>query len=136
MKAFKLDNEPKINPGFNTPSQYFEQFPVKFLQQLPADTTKVIPLHPKRKSLLLAAAAVLILALSIPLFHYLNTPAGVDKVMLENYLAAHAEISDEDIAELLEVEDIEKIKIHSDIESTAIEDVLSANSNLEDYLLN
>lgn len=136
MKAFKLDDEPKIKPGFNIPDQYFEQFPAKFTAQLPANAPKVIPLHRKRKSMIFAAAAVLILALTIPLIHYFSTPAKLDEGMLENYLAVNAEISDEDIAELLEIDDLQKIKIDSDIESTAIEDLLSTNSNLEEYLVN
>jgi hypothetical protein len=34
MKAFKLENEPKITTGFKTPENYFDDFSVKVLQQI------------------------------------------------------------------------------------------------------
>ena len=42
MKEFKLDNNPKISPGFSVPENYFENFSSKLLQELPKNEPKVI----------------------------------------------------------------------------------------------
>jgi hypothetical protein len=35
MKAFKLENEPKIKSGFKTPDHYFENFSKNLMHELP-----------------------------------------------------------------------------------------------------
>ena len=137
MNEFNLDKAPRIAPGFKTPDGYFDRFSEKVMQQLPQNEPRVIAFYQKRKSWAYAAAAVLIVALGIPIYQSANTPAvALDNATLEHYLANHSTISDADLAELLDENDIEKIQIDSDIESKAIEDLLSTNSNLEEYLIN
>jgi len=70
MKAFKLVNEPKIETGFKTPDDYFENFSVKMMEQLPASEPKVIYIFQKRKNIILMVAAVLVIALMIPYLNY------------------------------------------------------------------
>ena len=48
MKDFKLDNEPKINTGFQIPEHYFEQFSEKVMTKLPNQEPKVLSLCPQR----------------------------------------------------------------------------------------
>ena len=67
MKTFKLQNEPKIETGFKTPDHYFENFSIKIMEQLPKNEPKVISIFQKRKTLIMMAAAVLVLALMIPI---------------------------------------------------------------------
>jgi hypothetical protein len=137
MKEFDLNKEPKITSGFKAPDRYFEDFSAKILEQLHENESKVIPISSRNKSWMYAVAAVLVVALTIPLYHILNTPtAAIDKATLENYITGHTNLSEEDFAELLDEKDIEQIKIDSHIEDKAIEDLLSANSNLETYLIN
>jgi hypothetical protein len=137
MKAFKLDNEPKINIGFTTPVNYFENFLEKVMQKIAEPEVKVILLSSKRKSRIYTAAAVLVLALSIPLLNKFVTPSNEpDAAALETYLAYHADISDEQLVDLLETEDIEKIKVDYKIEDKALEDMLSSNADIENYIIN
>ena len=136
MTAFNLDKEPKIASGFKTPDGYFNHLSAKVLDRLPENEPTVIPIYARKKTWFYAAAAVLVISLSIPLANNLSkSTSGIDNATLENYIASHSEISSEDIAENLSVEDLQKIQIDSDIEDKAIEDLLSTNSNLEEYMI-
>lgn len=137
MKDFKLENEPKITTGFKTPEGYFDMFSEKLMTQLPKEEPKVISLFHSKKRWLFATAAVLILALSVPIFNTLSTnKEQIDQATLENYITYHSGISEDDLVDLLEKEDIEKMKVNYDIQDEMLEDVLSTNSNLEQYILN
>lgn len=132
MKPFKLDQQPKINPGFKIPDNYFEDFETAMMRQLQPQT-KVIALKSK-PYWWYASAAVLVVALSIPAFRALGSAKSQpDAAALENYFA-YANIPEEQLVELLEKEDIEKIKIDYQLEDAAIEETLPANS-IENYIL-
>jgi len=120
MKSFKLDTTPKIKPGFAVPDGYFENFQAAMMQQLRPEP-KVVALHQNRKSWWYAAAAVLVLALSIPILDNVTPAADSDLTAIDYYLAQN-EISDEQIVELLTVEEISKIKIENDPDDAAIEE--------------
>jgi len=57
MKTFKLDSEPKIDSGFKTPDNYFDNFSANLIQKLQnepiTEKTKVISIFRKRKKKLL-----------------------------------------------------------------------------------
>jgi len=134
MKEFKLDNEPKITHGFTTPHDYFENFATKLMAEVTQEQPKVIPLFSRKKTWVFAAAAVFVVALTIPALNIYNSrTVAPDNAALENYLATHA--SNDEISELLEVEDLKKIKINPQIEDKVIEDLLSSDSNLEQYIV-
>lgn len=138
MKTFKLDNEPKIESGFKTPENYFDTFSARVKQQLPKDEPKTISLFSRRKTWIYAAAAVLVLGLTIPVVYnnfYSRSPE-IDEATLENYISYNTSISDADLVNLLDEKDIQKIDIGMNIEDKAIENELSENQNLEHYLLN
>jgi hypothetical protein len=136
MKDFKLDNVPKINSGFKTPEGYFDSLSQNILSQIPKEDTKVIPIVNQQKSWIFAAAAILILALSLPLLNKITnyTSIEIDQQSIEDYITYQSNISEVDLAELLNKKDIEKIKIDYEIHDEALEEVLSSNSNLE-YLI-
>jgi hypothetical protein len=137
MKEFKLDNEPKITSGFTTPDGYFDAFSEKMMAQLPKETPKVVPIYTSRKRWLFAAAAVLILALSVPIFNKLNTnTAELDQQTLEDYITYNSGISQNDLVDLLEKEDIEKMTVDYNIQDKDVEDLLSENNNIEQYITN
>ena len=137
MKTFKLDNEPKIETGFTVPENYFEDFSAKFMQQLPKNEPKVISIFTKKKNWMYAAAAILLLALSIPIYNNFNSNSTeIDEATLENYITYHSTLSDTDLVNLLDEQDIQKMSIDLDIEDITIENELSQNKNLEQYLLN
>lgn len=136
MKDFKLDNEPKITPGFTTPDGYFDTFSEKILARLPKQEPKVISIFSSRKTWYFAAAAVLILMLSAPLYtKYATQQEEIDSSTLENYLANQSNISEEEIVNLLQQEDLDKMKVEFNVDDATIEDALNSNSNLEQYII-
>lgn len=136
MKTFKLENEPKIETGFKTPDHYFENFSIKMMEQLPKNEPKVISIFQKRKTLIMMAAAVLILALMIPILSPSSTNTQeLDAVALENYITYQSNVNQYDLISVLETEDINNIKTGIVLEDEAIEDHLSTNSNLENLIL-
>lgn len=137
MKKFKIENEPKIKTGFITPENYFEDFSAKMMHQLPRREPKIISLFARRKTWVYAAAAVMVLASTIPVYnHFYSNSKEIDDVTLENYIAYHSTVSDEDLVNLLDQKDIQKISVDLNIEDKAIENELSGNKNLEQYILN
>ena len=136
MKAFKLENEPKIETGFKTPDDYFENFSVKMMEQLPASEPKVISIFQKRKNILLMVAAVLVIALMIPYLNYSTASSqALDRIALENYINYQSNVNQYDLMRVLETEDINNMNTSIVLEDEAIEDVLSTNSNLENLIL-
>ena len=137
MKTFKLNNEPKIQTGFIAPENYFENFSAKMMQQLPENEPKIIAIYTRKKTWMYAAAAILILALSIPIYtNYFSHSSEIDDATLENYITYQSTISATDIVNLLDEQDIQKMSIDLNISDISIENELSQNKNLEQYLLN
>ncbi len=137
MKPFKLENEPKIKPGFITPENYFEDFSAKIVQQLPQEDSKIISLFTKRKTWFYSGAAAII-GLLLALSFYDNShhkTSEIDTATLENYISYHTSVSDVDLVNLLSENDIQKMSMDLNIEDKTIEDELSTNKNLEHYLL-
>ncbi len=136
MKDFKLDNQPKITSGFIIPEGYFNAFSNRILEQLPKQEKKTLSIFSLRKTWYFAAAAFLILLLSIALHNeFSNKIEEVDSTTLENYLANQSTISEDEIVELLEKEDVEKMKVDFNIKNNDIEDILKSNTNLEQYII-
>lgn len=134
MKDFKLDNEPKITSGFTTPEGYFDTFSERFSAKLPAQETKVVSLYTK-KTWYYAAAAIIILMLSIPIYNRYAATQEIDTATLENYITYQSNISEEEIVNLLDQEDLDKMKLELNVDDAAIEEMLQSNPNLEQYLI-
>ena len=136
MKTFKLENEPKIETGFKTPDHYFENFSIKMMEQLPKNEPKVISIFQKRKTLIMMAAAILVLALMIPILSPSSTNTKeLDAAALENYITYQSNVNQYELISVLETEDINNIKTGIVLGDDAIEDHLSTNSNLENLIL-
>lgn len=136
MKTFKLENEPKIEAEFKTPENYFDTFSARVMQQLPKEEPKTISIFSKRKTWLYAAA-VLVFALTIPVYnHFYSHSTEIDETTLENYITYQSSLSNTDLVNLLDEEDIQKIRIDLNLEDKTIENELTENNNLEYYLLN
>ena len=138
MKEFKLDSEPKITSGFTTPEGYFEAFSEKIMAQLPKEAPKVISIYTTRKRWMFVAAAVLVIALSVPVFNELttNTSEQLDQQTLEEYIAYNSGITENDLVDLLEKEDIEKMNVDYNLQDKEVEDLLSESNNIEQYITN
>lgn len=135
MKTFKLDEHPKITSGFKAPDSYFDGLQEKILQKIDSGPTPVIALHSRKKTWIWAAAAILIIAAGIPVLNYLSQPnVEIDQTTLENYLVRHTEISNEDIVELMDDEEVAKIRIDLKLDDRELEEVLSGVNTLEDLI--
>ncbi|OXG03777.1 hypothetical protein BC749_10439 [Flavobacterium araucananum] len=136
MKAFKLENEPKIVTGFKTPEDYFDDFSTKILQQInEKEEVKVIPIYRRKKVLSILAAAVVFIALMIPVIsNYNNTSKDLDEDTLETYLAYQSNLNQYDLIQKLDTKDINELSKNVPIEDETIEDVLATNSNIENLI--
>ena len=86
------------------------------MQQLPENKPKVIALFSKRKSILMAVAAILVLGLMIPIYSRISINSKkLDDATLENYLAYQSNLTQEDLIIGLEIEDIDKVEKNVDL---------------------
>ena len=136
MKEFRLDNEPKITSGFKTPEGYFDDLSEKISANLPKNEPKVISIFQKRKTWMYGIAAVLAISLSVVFYQQSQSTETLDAEFLENYIARNTTVSEYDLLELLEKEDIEKIQIDLDIQDDILEETMINNTNLEHYIIN
>lgn len=136
MKEFRLDNEPKITSGFKTPEGYFDDLSEKINANLPKNEPKVISIFQKRKTWIYGIAAVLAISLSVVFYQQSQSTETLDAEFLENYIARNTTVSEYDLLELLEKEDIEKIQIDLDIQDDILEETMINNTNLEHYIIN
>jgi preprotein translocase subunit SecF len=132
MKTFKLENEPKIESGFIVPEHYFDNFSKKVVSQLPDEKSKVIPLFQRRKNLFFAVAAVVVIALLLPIYNQFSTTSDeIDTTTLENHLTYQTDINPYELISELEETDINKIHPTTTLKEETLEDVLTANPDLE-----
>ena len=136
MKEFRLDNEPKITSGFKTPEGYFDDLSEKINANLPKNEPKVISIFQKRKTWIYGIVAVLAISLSVVFYQQSQSTETLDAEFLENYIARNTTVSEYDLLELLEKEDIEKIQIDLDIQDDVLEETMINNTNLEHYIIN
>lgn len=137
MKTFKLDKEPKIKTGFTVPENYFEDFSAKMMQNLPKNEPKIISIFARKKTWIYAAASVIALVLSLPIYNkYFSNSSEFDEATLENYITYQSNVSDSDLMNLLDEQDIKKIAEPMELEDDIIEKELTDSNNLEQYLIN
>lgn len=135
MKAFKLENEPKIKTGFKTPDHYFDDLSAKVLQQINEREVKVIPIYKRKKVLSLVAAAAIIIAMMIPVVNNYNaTSKELDEATLETYLSYQSNLNQDDLIKELDTKDIDKLNKSVALEQETLEDILATNPNIENLI--
>ncbi|MGO4821999.1 MULTISPECIES: hypothetical protein [unclassified Flavobacterium] len=138
MKEFKLENRAKIQTGFTIPEGYFENFSERMKDKIPEQETKVVFLsRSKRKFILMVAAAILVLALMIPVLSTSTNTATVelDSTTLENYLSYQSNVNQYDLINALDSDDITTINSNVALEDETIEDILANNASLEHLII-
>ncbi|MGQ7947068.1 hypothetical protein [Flavobacterium sp. WC2509] len=140
MTPFKLDNTPKIELGFKTPDNYFENFEATFIEKLSkepiAKETKVVSIFRKRKTVLLAIAAVLTLALMIPIaYQSYSKSKELDSATLENYLTEETHLNQDEIINEIDPESNIIILDTKEVETQTLEDMLASNPNIENLVI-
>jgi hypothetical protein len=137
MKNNLLENEKKITSGFIVPEDYFENFSADLMQKLPAKEIKTISFNARNKKWIYSAAAILVLALSLPIvFQMEKEEELLSDTEIENYLTQQNVISEDEIINCLEKEDLVNLKINSTVTEEALEEELINNNELEQYITN
>lgn len=137
MKNFKLENESKITSGFNVPENYFDTFESKINAKLNTPEPKVVSIFSKQKTWIYTIAASLVVMISIPFVnHFLEKNNSENQLSVEDYIAYNTSITEDDLVDAMEQEDVEQMKVEYNIQDEAIEETLIKNNDLEDYLIN
>lgn len=133
MKAFKLENETKIKSGFTTPEHYFDDLSTKIFEQATSEKkVKVIPFYKRKNVISMVAAAVVVIALMIPIVNNYNaTSKELDAATLETYLSYQSNLNQYDLIQNLDSIDIQKLNKNVAIEDETLEDILATNPNIE-----
>ena len=126
MNDFKLNEGQKITTGFTTPTDYFENFTERLMQQLPKQDVKVVPLY-KRKPVWFSAAAGFIIMLTVGVLFATNTTktAQPDDAAIEHYLVYDANVNSYDLMQNLDQQDIDKLKGSIVVSDDALKDYLT-----------
>lgn len=143
MKNYDLENNDKIRTGFTIPEHYFEQFEAKIMQQISTQKTtvkevKVVSLIYRKQVWMSSIAALILLAVAIPVYFNMAKENNMDSHSIENYLADQQHVNENEIIEHLSEEDINALEnslSESTDENDAIENYLSESEHL-DYILN
>lgn len=135
MKNFNLENEPKIETGFTIPEDYFNDFSEKVMQQLPSEKPKVISLYQSNKNWFLTAVAILIVSFTIPTYYLVqNNKNEVNASELESYILDHSTVSQDDIVDLLDENDLKEMNVDYNLEDISSEAIDLENIDLEQNL--
>lgn len=134
MKNFKLDESKKIQSGFVVPEGYFDQLSQKINARIESEP-KVISIG-RNKIIWYAAAAVIVIGLGITFYNAMLVRSNATtETAIENYLAVQSN-TEEILVELLEKEDFEKMGTAYSPDEKTLEETLSHNVNLEQYIMN
>ncbi|MEZ4837609.1 hypothetical protein [Flavobacterium sp.] len=127
---------PKIKSGFKVPDNYFEGLESRVLAQLEKNEPKVIALQSYRKYWVSAIVAVIILAVSIPLYQaWKINNTSLDNESIEQYLSYQPNVYIEDIISHLDDSDFISLQKEQSLEVESIEKYLLENETIEHYLI-
>ena len=138
MKQFNLENKKEIKSGFKVPENYFEQFEAKMMAQIPVEKeTKVVSLFYRKQVWISSIAAVLLLAIAIPVYFNMAKENNLDAGTIEVYLSQQQGIGITELSKHLTDEDIAELENNlslNEVNSDAVEDYLSESENLDYYI--
>ena len=138
MKQFDLENNKEIKSGFKVPENYFEQFEAKMMAQIPVEKeTKVVSLFYRKQVWISSIAAVVLLAIAIPVYFNMAKENNLDAGTIEVYLSQQQGIGITELSKHLTDEDIAELENNlslNEVNSDAVEDYLSESENLDYYI--
>ena len=138
MKPFDLENKNEIKSGFKVPENYFEQFEAKMMAQIPVEKeTKVVSLFYRKQVWISSIAAVLLLAIAIPVYFNMAKENNLDAGTIEVYLSQQQGIGITELSKHLTDEDIVALEQNlsiSETNSDEVEAYLSETENLDYYI--
>ena len=135
MKKISLANAPKIETGFKIPEDYFDILNESVQLKIANKDSRVLFIHRSKKIGYSIAATITLGLISIPIINYYTNQNKINAKELEEYITYNSSISEDEIINLLEKEDIEKIKIYPTLKETEIEDALQNNTTQDQYII-
>ena len=138
MKQFDLENNKEIKSGFKVPENYFEQFEAKMMAQISKEKeTKVVSLFYRKQVWISSIAAVILLAIAIPVYFNMANNNNLDATTIEMYLSQQQGIGITELSKHLTDEDIVALEQNlsiSETNSDEVEAYLSETENLDYYI--
>ena len=138
MKPFDLENKNEIKSGFKVPENYFEQFEAKMMEQISKENeTKVVSIIYRKQLWMSAIAAVVLLAIAIPVYFNMLNNNNLDATTIEMYLSQQQGIGITELSKHLTDEDIVALEQNlsiSETNSDEVEAYLSETENLDYYI--
>lgn len=138
MKPFDLENKNEIKSGFKVPENYFEQFEAKMMAQIqPESETKIVSIFYRKQVWMSAIAAVVLLAIAIPVYFNMANSNNLDATTIEMYLSQQQGIGITELSKHLTDEDIVALEQNlsiSETNSDEVEEYLSETENLDYYI--
>ena len=139
MEPFDSEHNDKIESGFKIPANYFEQFEAKMMAQITIEKEiKVIPIFNNKQVWISSFAALILVAIAIPVYFNMATETNLDATTIENYLVKQHTITNNEMIKYLTDDDIKELETTLGVtiaNTDGIEAYLSETENL-DYLLN
>ena len=133
MKLLKPKGSTLPSSLFHVPIDYFDDLNARTML-IVTNSNKTSSIFGDYQTFLFRVAAVLILALSIPLVNQINKKP-IDSEEIERYISL-SNVDDMELATLLTASDLEDFNTNIKIDDSVIEDILLSNSNFETYITN
>lgn len=138
MKDFNLENKTKIETGFKIPEGYFDSFSEKIMTQICSEKAlenpKVISLFNRNEKWFVSIAASFVVLFSMSYYFYNSNINKLETAEIEHYIVTNSTITDDDIASLLNENDIQKISIDYNLKHNSTENLELENLDLEENL--
>ena len=139
MEPIDREHNDKIESGFKIPANYFEQFEAKMMTQISVEKEiKVVSIFQNKQLWISGFAAIVLIAIGIPVYFTMTNETKLDATTIENYLATQKSIGMTELTKHLTDDDIKELQVSLGVTITntdGIEDYLSETENL-DYIIN
>jgi hypothetical protein len=138
MKDFNLENQPKINTGFEVPNGYFDSFSEKIMTKISAsdlkESPKVISLLDRNRKWMISIAASFVVFIVAGYYFYNSNNLTIETTEIEHFIVNNSTLTDDDIASLLDENDIQKLTIDYNLENISTENIDLETLDLEENL--
>jgi|LauGreStaDraftv2_3_1035109.scaffolds.fasta_scaffold04657_4 hypothetical protein len=124
MENFKIEDHSKIETGFSTPENYFENLESTILQKIENKQVKVVSIFLKPKYWIAAAAAIFVFGLFLNIFNYKSQEENFAD---EEFLTSQTDFSTEDLAEYLTENELKKLEENYNVSGPETTEVSTKN---------
>ncbi|OYU82977.1 MAG: hypothetical protein CFE24_13300 [Flavobacterium sp. BFFFF2] len=136
MKFDFTDNEQIKKPGFEAPDGFFDSFPDQMMTRWEQQHRTVKGSRIILWNRWMAAAAVIVLALSLPLLnHFFTGEKNIAATAISHYVQTQTEVTDEEVASLLDNEQLQQLQNEYSEQHELITEESLLNVHADDLML-